>query len=140
MQPYVIAFDRLLFGREAFIRKHWFEKDDLHLDICHVGVMIGKGEDIRQVDASEAVLVFRGCSAWQRRELLDKIPEVAKGVSALHGTHHEISSLQPQGFVVTGMKTGWNIVARLFECYLHEEDIRCIEEASGKPVRQAPPA
>ena len=140
MQPYVIAFDRLLFGRESFIRKHWFEKDDLHLDISQVGVMAGKGADIVQVDCSEAVLVFRGVSAWQRKYRMDKDPKVDKGLSQLHGTLPEIAAMPPQGYVVTGTRTGWNIVARIFECYLHEEDVAKVEAASGKESRQAPPA
>jgi len=135
MKSHPILFDRLLFGPESIVRKHWFENDDLHLDVLAVGVQVGSGLGIRQADVSEVVFVFRGCSAWQRRTLLGRDLKVEKAQSDLRGTPPNIAMLPPQGYVVPAPRTGWNIVARLFECYMHEEDIQKVaaveREAAG---------
>lgn len=135
MNLHPIAFDRLLFGPESIVRKSWFEVDDLHLDVSLVGVRIGEGATIRQIDVNEAVLVFRGCSAWQRRTIFGNDVKLEKGQSELKGSAPALASLPPQGFVVPAPRTGWNIVARSYECYLHPEDIRRITDADAMAKR-----
>ncbi len=129
MRLHVIAFERLLFGPDSVVRKSWFEKDDLHLDVSALGVRMGEGAQIRQVDVPEAVLVFRGCSAWQKRTIFGRDVKVEKGQSELPGSDPVLAAMPPLGFVVPAPRTGWNIVARVFECYLPREDSERLAEA-----------
>jgi hypothetical protein len=123
-----VAFERLLFGPDSIVRKSWFEKDDLHLDVSAVGVRMGEGAQIRQLDVPEVVLVFRGCSAWQKRTIFGRDVKVEKGQSDLKGSDPALAAMPPLGFVVPAPRTGWNIVARVFECYMPVEDASRLQE------------
>jgi hypothetical protein len=137
MKPYPILFDRLVFGPDSIVRKHWFEKDDLHLDLAGVGAATGEGSNIRLNDFSEAILVFRGVSAWQRKTCPRSEWIIEKSVSDLRETPSAIAGLPPVGFVINtqphhpSAMIVWNIVARVFECYLHEEDIKKLDPTAG---------
>jgi hypothetical protein len=140
-----IEFDRILFGPSTLVDAWWYSDNHLQMMVRFLGIQIGTGENISQLDIPEAVLIFRNVGSCTR-----SVSELYYG--GAHGDSIDVSDdlkpspgVEPKEFSFFAQNTepsgntNWVIQAESYEIHLRDDDVSRLNEAEHLPVENGEP-
>jgi hypothetical protein len=134
MKKVEISFDRILFATNSLVDYWWYSDSHLQMVVRFIGVQVGTGADISQMDIPEAVLVFRNVVSCRKTfapvfygntpgdESSESDPVSTQATGFLNDYSFYAQCTEPSGNV------GWEIKAESFELLLRDDDVKKLED------------
>lgn len=143
MRKVDLEYDRILFSADSLVDYWWYVDNHLQMVVRFMGIQVGSGETISEMDIPEAVLIFRNVGNCTRTSA-----DIESGV--LNNGENSVSDdlkappvdatkefsffaqcTEPSGNV------NWDIKAETHEILLRDEDVKRFEKAENDNQRGA---